>query len=187
MSFPDIKNKNQGFTIVELLIVVVVIAILAAITIVSYNGITNRANASVAKSMASGFEKKIHLFVADGPTGTYPRAWADLTGGPSGTSTIRGVTGRPTTKNDSWHVPYGSIQSAVTSDPTASNGKTTLVYRICGQGDTPNAPINTSGLVTLTGVEIRYFDYEAGSGTKSITIGNATPGGDVYVRACFNV
>ena len=34
---------RQGFTIVELLIVVVVIAILAAITIVSYNGITARA------------------------------------------------------------------------------------------------------------------------------------------------
>jgi prepilin-type N-terminal cleavage/methylation domain-containing protein len=37
-------EEQQGFTIVELLIVVVVIAILAAITIVSYNGITNRAN-----------------------------------------------------------------------------------------------------------------------------------------------
>jgi prepilin-type N-terminal cleavage/methylation domain-containing protein len=38
-------DDDEGFTIVELLIVVVVIAILAAITIVSYNGITNRANA----------------------------------------------------------------------------------------------------------------------------------------------
>ena len=39
------KNRGQrsGFTIVELLIVVVVIAILAAITIVSYNGITRQA------------------------------------------------------------------------------------------------------------------------------------------------
>ena len=37
-------NKQYGFTIVELLIVVVVIAILAAITIVSYTGIQNRAN-----------------------------------------------------------------------------------------------------------------------------------------------
>lgn len=41
-------QKNQralrsGFTIVELLVVIVVIAILAAITVVSYNGITNQA------------------------------------------------------------------------------------------------------------------------------------------------
>lgn len=37
------KQKTRGFTIVELLIVIVVIAILAAITIVSYNGIQQRA------------------------------------------------------------------------------------------------------------------------------------------------
>jgi prepilin-type N-terminal cleavage/methylation domain-containing protein len=33
------KQKQRGFTIVELLIVIVVIGILAAITIVAYNGI----------------------------------------------------------------------------------------------------------------------------------------------------
>ena len=33
------KKTSSGFTIVELLIVIVVIAILAAITIVAYNGI----------------------------------------------------------------------------------------------------------------------------------------------------
>lgn len=48
------ENKKQsGFTIVELLIVVVVIAILAAISIVAYNGITERARTSAAKSYAS--------------------------------------------------------------------------------------------------------------------------------------
>ena len=44
------KHKNKGFTIVELLIVVVVIAILAAITIIAYNGIQNRAKASAVAS-----------------------------------------------------------------------------------------------------------------------------------------
>lgn len=40
------KQKQTGFTIVELLIVVVVIAILASITIVAYNGVQTRAQRS---------------------------------------------------------------------------------------------------------------------------------------------
>lgn len=39
----NLRLKPKGFTIVELLIVIVVIAILAAITIVAYNGIQQRA------------------------------------------------------------------------------------------------------------------------------------------------
>ena len=52
------RRAYHGFTIVELLIVVVVIAILAAITIVAYNGITQRANASAAQSGAEQVAKK---------------------------------------------------------------------------------------------------------------------------------
>ena len=44
------KNRNRAFTIVELLIVIVVIAILAAISVVAYNGIQNRA--TLAKQVA---------------------------------------------------------------------------------------------------------------------------------------
>ena len=57
------KNKN-GFTIVELLIVVVVIAILAAITIVAYNGIQNRAKESAAQAGAAQATKKIAQYAA---------------------------------------------------------------------------------------------------------------------------
>lgn len=55
----DFTKKRTGFTIVELLIVVVVIAILAAITIVAYNGIQNRAKQSAAQSLVSQVNKKI--------------------------------------------------------------------------------------------------------------------------------
>ena len=37
------SNKTKGFTLVELLIVIVVIAILAAISIAAYNGVSNKA------------------------------------------------------------------------------------------------------------------------------------------------
>ena len=52
-------HKQTGFTIVELLIVVVVIAILAAITIVSYNGIQNRTKQSAAQSAVAQASKKV--------------------------------------------------------------------------------------------------------------------------------
>jgi prepilin-type N-terminal cleavage/methylation domain-containing protein len=58
-------GKQQGFTIVELLIVVVVIAILAAIIIVSYNGITNRANVSAVQTGLQQASKKISLYAVD--------------------------------------------------------------------------------------------------------------------------
>jgi prepilin-type N-terminal cleavage/methylation domain-containing protein len=55
-------KKQTGFTIVELLIVVVVIAILAAITIVSYNGVTNRAYDSAVQSNLSAAGKRLEQF-----------------------------------------------------------------------------------------------------------------------------
>lgn len=53
------KTNKTGFTIVELLIVIVVIAILAAITIVAYNGIQNRAKVNRATTELRSLEKAI--------------------------------------------------------------------------------------------------------------------------------
>lgn len=55
-------TPSRGFTIVELLIVVVVIAILAAITVVAYNGISQRAGESAAMTSASQALKKIKAY-----------------------------------------------------------------------------------------------------------------------------
>ena len=62
------QTSSRGFTIVELLIVVVVIAILAAITIVSYNGIQNRAKSAAAQAAASQAFKKITLWQIENPS-----------------------------------------------------------------------------------------------------------------------
>ncbi|MDB5187095.1 MAG: Fimbrial protein [Candidatus Saccharibacteria bacterium] len=55
------KQKQTGFTIVELLIVIVVIGILAAITVVAFNGVQDRARISRGLAFASQMKKKLYL------------------------------------------------------------------------------------------------------------------------------
>ncbi|MGH7217875.1 MAG: type IV pilin protein [Candidatus Microsaccharimonas sp.] len=56
------KARSTGFTIVELLIVIVVIAILAAITIVSFSGIQNSAHDSAVQSDLKQLATKVEMF-----------------------------------------------------------------------------------------------------------------------------
>lgn len=131
-----LTNQERGFTIVELLIVVVVIAILAAITIVSYNGITNRANSSSAKSVAATVQKKIELYNTD--KGNYPIAASDLT-----------------TANQSYTLSSSSFGS---SDPTpstdATKGTKYVKVQAC-KSDTAALSVTN-----VTGARISYYDYE---------------------------
>lgn len=57
-----VRALQSGFTIVELLIVIVVIAILAAITIVAYTGIQKSATASLVQSSVSQAAKKAMVY-----------------------------------------------------------------------------------------------------------------------------
>ncbi len=104
-------NKTTGFTIVELLIVVVVIAILAAITVVSFNGITQRANQSSLQSSAKQIAGRINLYKVE--TGTYPSDLQEL-------GVNQTLYGNPknlwayTTASDSYCLSVGSSDSTST-------------------------------------------------------------------------
>ena len=63
---------QRGFTIVELLIVIVVIGILAALVIVSYNGIQTRTKNTQTIAAANAWVKIIKQYQAD--TGNLPSA-----------------------------------------------------------------------------------------------------------------
>ena len=65
-----ITQKQKGFTIVELLIVIVVIGILAAITIVAFNGVQDRSRFAKSQSDLGGMKKLLELYKAD--NGNYP-------------------------------------------------------------------------------------------------------------------
>ena len=68
-NYLNLRN-NHGFTIVELLVVIVIIGILAAITIVSYVDITNKANIATVQLDLTNAAKKLNMYYAE--HGTYP-------------------------------------------------------------------------------------------------------------------
>jgi prepilin-type N-terminal cleavage/methylation domain-containing protein len=138
MSFGT-KIKQEGFTIVELLIVIVVIGILAAITIVAYNGIQNRGKTAAAASAATNAVKKTEAYNVE--TSGYPAQASTLTGAASTTSyQLTGVT------------INGTALAAAPTDPATLN-----FYR-CGTNTT--AAATTLATVTvITGSQYRYWDY----------------------------
>jgi prepilin-type N-terminal cleavage/methylation domain-containing protein len=58
-------RNNNGFTIVELLIVIVVIGILAAIVIVAYNGVQLRSRDSARAQDIAGIKRELLLYQID--------------------------------------------------------------------------------------------------------------------------
>lgn len=114
MSLANIKNlqREKGFTIVELLIVIVVIAILAAIVLVAYNGIQNSAKTTSGQSAASQVQKKVEAYNA--ATGSYPTATTN--------STFQAAL------NGQEESTIGSITIGT---PTSSNGESTVQIERC--------------------------------------------------------
>lgn len=80
------KKTITGFTIVELLIVIVVIAILATISVVAYTGIQNRASDTAVKSDLRNLANLVQAYHAE--FGVYPTG-----GGNDGTLT--GIAFKP--------------------------------------------------------------------------------------------
>lgn len=105
------KYKSNGFTIVELLIVIVVIAILASISIVSYNGIQNRAKATAATSTAKNVLVKAEM--ANTFKGAYPASITDFND--NSESKIAGT-------------------GLILGSPTSANGTNTVSYEKCTAG-----------------------------------------------------
>ena len=65
------QSKRHGFTIVELLIVIVVIGLHAAITVVAFNSLQTRAKNTAQKDAVAKYVKLFMLYTQ--VNGTYPR------------------------------------------------------------------------------------------------------------------
>jgi fimbrial protein pilin len=112
------KNiKNQGFTLVELLIVIVIIAILTVVSLVAYNGLQNQAKTSAAKSAADAVAKKAELY--NTAESSYP---ADL-----GKLTDAAKSGEP------YYLDTKTVNAGTFATPPAAPPKeaNTIEYKVC--------------------------------------------------------
>mgnify|MGYP000495305729 CR=1 FL=1 len=80
---PANRRKASGFTIVELLIVVVVIGVLAAIVIVAYNGITQQARATATGDALRNVASALQFFARSDALATWPAESSYGGGNPS--------------------------------------------------------------------------------------------------------
>jgi prepilin-type N-terminal cleavage/methylation domain-containing protein len=125
-------TNSKGFTIVELLIVIVVIAILAAIVIIAYAGVTQRANTSKASANAVAVKKVAETISAD--TGSYPATKLAFSTGSTTTKLPAGVTIVSSTPSPTTQA--GTATSAAADIPTTGNNiyNTIAVYMVSGGG-----------------------------------------------------
>lgn len=168
-------RRDEAFTIVELLIVIVVIAILAAITIVAYNGIQNQARATVLQSDVSNGVRKIEAARALSSSATYPFTLAEA-----------GFQGSPDTTLT--YQPNGSSFCLV-----ATNG--TQTYSASSQSPSPAEGVcsnynyalngsvedNASGWSASTGGGVERSNVRASHGSYSMRGYVAGSGTDRYI------
>lgn len=145
------SDTSKGFTIVELLIVVVVIAILAAITIVSYSGISQRAKTS--KSLSTAEQVKTKAAVWNSLLNTYPDLAQIRTNSvsPPDIDTAGGATGPVEAKLSSPGVAMGA-----TMDVTRADNGNTVYYAPCWDG------------TKFSGANISYWNYTTNSAVNIV-------------------
>lgn len=146
------KNSQKGFTIVELLIVIVVIAILAAISVVAYNGIQNRAKTNSGQQVASQVQKKIEALNAI--KGTY-----FATAGAQTVSSINTLADAAPAAAEAKIDNTASITSGTGNVPTAA-GTHNFTATLADNGKT----IAVWGCAN--GANIWYWDFAASSAVQ---------------------
>lgn len=101
-----VVDHSKGFTIVELLIVIVVIAILAAISLVAFNNVQARAQDSVNKSDISTIVKKLELYRSETDSWpiveAYPPCDYDMTSGISVLELPKKITDKLCVSSGQW-------------------------------------------------------------------------------------
>lgn len=153
--------SHRGFTIVELLIVIVVIAILAAVSIAAYTGIQQKARASAVSAGLTQANRKLASYTVE--NSGYPADLATI-----GIADTDGIT---------YQYSVNNTASPATYCITATSGSTS--YKISSTNTTPSGggcPGHSQGgvaavtnLATNPGLETNTAGWGSWAGTGGVT------------------
>ena len=185
-------SLRQGFTIIELLIVIVVIGILAAIVIVAYNGIIQRAHVAALQSdLTNGAQQ---LAVDNASNGSYPATAAQSNNGAG----LKGSSGNALTYNASADGKSYCLQSTSFGSTYANtNNSNNLVQGYCS-GTTLVAATSIPSIPTVIGtsaynpggyssVVIPFVTTPSSTkiGDLTVIVGYVEPNNEAKVGATF--
>jgi type IV pilus assembly protein PilA len=151
------KTIQKGFTLIELMIVIAIIGILAAIAIPAYQNYTIRAQVTEGISLAAGWKTAISEYYAQ--NGSFPTCSSTASTGAAGCVAVSGASG-------------GKYASAVSVNATAPGGQINIVY----SGTQVNKKLTGLILTLSPGLDANYdVVWVCGTAAVPATITTAGP------------
>ncbi len=168
---PDMKKSIRGFTLVELLVVVVIIGILAAISLANFVGAQNKAKNAAIKGNMRTIQIASEAYSTDSggayatdATGTLlnylPSGSNTITGGQKGTMPINPLTGKASSIADAGISDSKALQTmrnssggkgvAPSGDPAYSQVDGGSSYAVTGTDSEGNYILSSSGPLVLS-------------------------------------
>ena len=131
------RSIQQGFTLIELMIVIAIIGILAAIAIPAYQNYTIRSQVTEGLSLADGWKTAISEYYAQ--NGGFPTCSSTVTAGAVGCISVSGAS-------------TGKYVSAISVNSAANAGQILVTY----SGSQVNAKLSGMILSLQPGLDSNY-------------------------------